>query len=260
MLLAIVPEWEKIKTGREGLAKKQENLADINIKQENIGKLSSYLSANSSDVSLVKTYLPDKRNEERIIDGVNYLATNSGVILGNIDVEKVKSALPEVQEGTGLDVPVMGSASEGQVTDESTLTDPAALAPAKPQVQLTKATIRALGNYDAVVVFLTNLQKMEFFNNIESVEISTSEKSDAAQTEQTETSESQGPQVLTVEVIMNFGFLSTASVPAGGGYANSLFLKSTYETSVVEKLKNLISGKIPALEVSGQGKANPFAL
>jgi len=256
VLLAIVPQWEKIKTGRVELATKQKNLSDITTKQENIGKLESYIKTNSADVEFVKAYLPEARNEERIIDGVNYLATNSGMALGNVDVEKVKSALPEVQEGTGVNVPVMGSAS----TEQGVETDPAAVAPPKPQVQLTKATINASGNYDAVMVFLTNLHKMEFFNNIESVAISTNKKEENTQETQAETAESQGSQILTVEIIMNFGFLPKASMPAGSGYANSLFLRSAFDTSAVNELKEFVSQKIPALEVAGGGKANPFAL
>ena len=259
VLLAIVPQWEKIKTGRTELATKQKNLSDITTKQENIGKLESYIKTNSADVEFVKAYLPLVRNEERIIDGVNYLATNSGMALGNVDVEKVKSALPEMQEGTGLDVPVMGSASVEQGVDP-TQTDPAAVVPSKPRVQLTKATINASGNYDAVMVFLTNLYKMEFFNNIESVDISTNKKDETAQTEQAETAEPQGSEILSAEIVMNFGFLQAVSVPAESGYANSLFLKSAYDTSAVSELKEFISKKIPALEVSGGGKANPFAL
>lgn len=259
VLLAIVPQWEKIKTGRTDLAAKQKNLSDITTKQENIGKLESYIKNNSADVEFVKAYLPIVRNEERIIDGVNYLATNSGMALGNIDVESIKSALPEVQEGTGLDVPVMGSASVEQGT-EATQTDQAIVAPPKPRLQLTKATINASGNYDAVMVFLTNLYKMEFFNSIESIDISTNKKDEATQTGETETAESQGSEILVVEIVMNFGFLPTASVPAGSGYANSLFLKSAYDTSAVSELREFVSQKIPALEVSGGGKANPFTL
>lgn len=250
ILLAIVPEWGKAKIQKEDLEAKMQSLENITNKKKNAEALSSYVETKKDDVSFVNSYLPATQSEERAIDGINYIALNSGVVLGNIDVESVKADPIPVQESTGLDVPVMGS--ESMNADGTPIVVESA-----PQVRYTRAKVNVIGNYESLLMFLGKLDNIRFFSKIKSLEIKI-EEADSGSGSTTGTSAQQGSNILVADMVVDFGYLKKASVK--DGYTNKLFEKSSFSTKTLEKLKEAVSKDIPELSPSDGSKTNPFAI
>jgi hypothetical protein len=250
ILLAIVPEWGKAKTQKEELDVKTQSLENITNKKKNAEILSSYVETKKDDVSFVDSYLPATQGEERAIDGINYIALNSGVVLGNIDVESVKADPIPVQENTGLDVPVMGS--ESLNADGTPMVVDLA-----PQVRYTRAKVNVIGTYESLLMFLGKLDNIRFFSKIKSLEIET-ENAGSGSSSATGTAVQQGSNILVADIVVDFGYLKKASVK--DGYTNKLFEKSSFSAKTIDKLKDAVSKDIPDLSPSSGSKANPFAI
>src|SRR4030042_5207993 len=78
------PEYDKMKLAKGELETKEKELADITAKQSNIKKLSGSLNQNKEKVVYIESFFPEKRGEEEIINGLHFMASNSGVTLNNI--------------------------------------------------------------------------------------------------------------------------------------------------------------------------------
>ena len=250
ILLAIVPEWGKAKMQKKDLEVKMQSLENITNKKKNAEALSSYVETKKDDVNFVESYLPAKQSEERAIDGINYIALNSSVVLGNIDLESVKADPVPIPESTGLDVPVMGS--ESMNADGTPVVVDSA-----PQVRYTRAKVNVLGTYESLLMFLGKLDNIRFLSKVKSLEIKT-EESDSGSSSASGANEQQGSNILAADIVVDFGYLKKASVK--DGYTNKLFERPSFSTKTLEKLKNDVSKDIPELSPSDGSKTNPFAI
>lgn len=250
ILLAIVPEWREAEIQKENLDAKMKSLGNITNKKKNAEALSLYVETKKDEVAFVDSYLPTKQSEERAIDGINYIALNSSVVLGNIDVENVKADPIPVQENAEFDVPVMGSESFN--ADGTPI-----VADVAPQVRYTRAKVSAVGTYESLLVFLGKLDNIRFFSKINSLEIKT-EAAGSGSDFVTGTDTLQGPDILVADMVVDFGYLKKASVK--DGYTNKLFENSSFSTKNLEKLKEAVSKDIPELSPSDGSKTNPFAI
>lgn len=244
VIAAIVPEWEKFSLNKSELSKKKAGLENMSLKKQNIEKLNTYLLQKKEDVALVAAYLPEKQNDERIVDGINFLAVGSGVALDNIDVEEVKT-LPSESQEVSVTSPMtfgMDPANAGQVANTAN------------KAKFSRVNLKAVGSYESLAVFISSLDKFEFFNSIKSLNIAEEDSTG----KQAGEADDGGPQLLVAEMEMEFGYLPKVS--AVNGYIDPLFEKSGYDESIIEELKGAIQRKVPNLDVTEQGRSNPFAL
>lgn len=246
VLSFIVPQWEEIKVARKEGDKLAATLADMNQKSRNAGSLLSDIEKNVDRVSYAERYVPKNRSEERIIDSINYLS--NGLILFNINLENVKEETPLVAAGVAADVSGNGDG----------LSDPSLEATVKtPVVSYTKGTILLSGSYESIMTFLSNLHNMEMLSSLDSVVISRADStSQKAAHISTETAKDASGQTLEAKIAINFASLPMVNI--SNGYSHPLFLRSVYDFSTVDKLRENVATVMPNLEASGAGKANPF--
>ena len=185
---------------------------------------------------MVYNYLPNKKVEERIIGGVNYLAVDSGVSLVNISLRN-------------LDVPNPANTAQQNAALANKPADNADV------LQFSEATISISGDYEKIKLFINQLQKIALFNNIKSLVISNKEKSSSNTTDANSSSSS----TLFADMVVNFGYLSSSELN-NNKITN---LKPELDSDTIGVLKQYISQKTESMasmisNVGNKGKANPF--
>lgn len=245
------PEQGALREAMRGFEKSKADLQNIVEKKNNIEKLKSSLIQNQSKADFARKFLPAGKNEEEIINGLNYLAANSGVSLASLSLEKDQTNI-----GTG-GAGATGATSSKDVLFSASPGAGADLAGGPPEVQLSgvKAKAGVAGSYEGVKSFLEQVYKMEMFNSITSLSIARQEaSSQPAQGNNPPAGANSGMLLATLEI--NFGYLREVKISKD--YSSPIFSRSSFDLAAYDKLVNLISRKIPVLEVGEEGRANPF--
>ncbi len=235
------PELGAVRKAKSDLDESKKVLENILEKKNNLENLKNGLNQNQDKESLVLSYLPPDKNEERIINGINYLAANSGASLADLSLEKEKSVTNEEYENTADSKEILFSGSSADSADFS------AGQALKPRLRFVKFKISINGNYDNIKTFLEDLHKMEMFNSVDSVLISKQEKNK---------DQAQNQEALQSVIEAGFGYLPKAKI--NGNYSASIFTQLSFDFTPCGKLKALVSKKIPDLEIGERGRVNPF--
>lgn len=238
------PQYQTLLNERTNLKTKEKILQETKQKKQNIERLTESLNQNKDKEGFVLAFLPVKRNDEDIINGLNYLATSAGVSLNSITVEKNKNqnvaSVTSGQEATGSKDVLFATAPASENS----------AAAYTPKMQTVKIKASIFGNYENIKTFLEQVYKMEMYNNLVSYAISSSKQS------QVEGKPASLSPVLTAVLEIDFG--SLAKIQVGADLANPVFSAAGLNLEAYNKLSGLVSRNIPAIEVSGQGRANPF--
>ena len=154
--------------------KNQGMLQDIAAKQAAIAKIDSQMTSNSADTATINNYLPSTRVEERILSGVNFLASDAGVSLANISLKDAQPATAAgVDVTTSINTTPSNVAAVNSLSSTSGAIAGTAVQQAPPEsLQYTEATISVSGNYDKIRLFVDELQRMPILNVVKSLNIS----------------------------------------------------------------------------------------
>ena len=221
----------------------EKSLQEIKDKASSIEAIGKQIASSSGDVTLINSYLPNKKVEEKIIGGMNYLASDAGVSLDNVSMKS--------SEGSSLqnNSPTKNS-SGGQISSDNA-----------NEVRFSEATVIVSGGYDKIRLFIDQLQKMFLFNNIKSLNIYKKEVKNVNSgntTDKKNTAASTNSSELSAEIIVSFGYLPP--VKASNFKISSFEAKIDSET--ISVLKQYVSQKTESVSsiVSGsnKGRVNPF--
>jgi len=245
----IWPEINNVKKiNTEKLANTQA-LQAVKDKQSAIELLGTQILNDSDGSATIKSYLPDKKVEERIIGGINYLAADSGVMLVNIYLKK--SDVADLTNGAQQNAASVknSSASLNNPANGQVLTDEA------DGLRFNDATILVNGEYEKIRLFIDQLQKISLLNNIKSLTITNKKKSYEGETEET----NPDPSNLSADIVMSFGYLPSLSLDNN---KISKF-KPEMDNNAVGILKQYVSQKTESVAaitggIGNKGKANPF--
>jgi hypothetical protein len=223
----IKPEYSnKCKVLRETLKLKQEAAASIEIKKKNAENLVASFDAieNENKKQIVFRYLPEKRNEENIINGLKRLADEVLLEVSTIGVTaQYEGSQPGIDPATGLPLPP------------------------KAEVISIMAEVGLVGRYEIIKGYLTKIYKIDKFSDISSVAITrpatVSEESEQAVA-------SSG--ILELKTVVNFGYLPNSGVETNPDFSS----KSDFNFAPVEKILELMS--ISDIEIGPAGRSNPF--
>lgn len=235
------PELGAVREAKSDLDESKKVLENTLEKKNNLENLKNSLDQNQDKEGFVLSYLPPDKSEERIINGISYLAANSGTSLTNLSLEEEKNVVNK-----GEEAPVDGKGGLFSGSSAGNTSSPGNQA-AKPQMRFTKFKINIAGNYDNIKTFLEDLYRMEMFNSVNSILIGKQEENK---------DQSQNPGALYATIETSFGYLPKTKI--SGNYSAPIFTQSSVDFTPYDKLKDLVSKKIPALEVKEQGRANPF--
>jgi len=235
----IWPASQEIIAKRQKLNESNEGLAAVLTKKDNVEILKGILDKEKEKENFILSYLPSSRSDEKIVDGINYIATDSGVNLVNLSVEKSeKNAVLDQASDTSLSASPI-------IADGSASADPNAVVPRiKPAVRFSLVKTNVSGKYENIKMFLDQAYRMSMFNKITSLEIFKG------------TEESSAADVLTANVEFEFGYLPL--VHEENGESSQVFAKSSFDFSPYSKIVSSITKVIPALDEGQKGKSNPF--
>ncbi len=223
----IRPEISSLQAARDDYNLNQQILQNVESKKSALETLSSKIQTDDGS-ALVLNYLPSNKMEEKIIGDVNYIASNSGVFLNNLEIVSSPSPAP------GVIVPV--SPADVKTSD------------ALQNIQLT---ITAEGDYNKLKTFFDAVQRMSLLNTVKSLSISTVEKNSSSDPAAT-----QSAVTIVSKLVVDFGYLKQVKAD-DKKLAN---FNSSIDNATIQKLKDYTSNSTPKVSMEGivSGSSNPF--
>lgn len=222
---------------REKLAErqvKQSSLSEVEVTVKNVGALAKGLD-DSEPAKRAFSYLPITSDHDLVMDKLNYIAVQNGVVLTSLEFsDGVKAAKVEID-------PVSGVA----------LTDGASGPPtATPQSFIV--SLGVTGSYENVRSFFRDVSMIDRASVIQSFSIGT-EKKDA-------TGDVAAPVTEDVSGKLTVEFLYLAKEKYQNAYLLPVFERGSFDTKPVDAFSAFVSN-IPPIGVADgamTGRSNPF--
>ena len=219
-------------------------------------KIASSRSESGSDVTdanfLRGSYFPIQSDIEKQIDRMNFLAVQSGIALGDIQVsdqkkdETVVAVQNEESMATSADLLLVKSQSgddlvEVPVSVRTTYTP-----------ETFALTVVTTGSYDATKNFYNGIMKSKRFLSIESVSLGEQEPTSGASEEK-----KLDPNALQSSVTIIFSLLKPVSIPTAFG--NAAFDTDVLNFGLIGSIRQNTETAIPVLpQADTLGKPNLF--
>ncbi len=236
-------------------------LVEIDQVISNIAALDRSLNENTEDEQFVETYLPKAGSDDRILDEVNFLSGGSGVLLVSTGLKRVSSDAAQVAQQVvqaEADKAEIGSATpESSLLNIGSSSDSAMVfVPSSPKVRVrsTDVSVSALGKYDQIKAFVDKIYRANSFQNFLSVKVS--QKAEERQGSASSPAVPTVSDVLSVDMVIRFGFLPSTSVPHGSFL--DTFKKPSFNLTTIQDLRSRATSELPLLDVTPPGRANPF--
>ncbi len=237
--------------GIDGVKEKRQKLADqrnlMNRLDSNVGnveKLTADLGANSIDNAVVFSYLPENKEEEKIIDNLNSLAKDSTLSVLNISVVEPKVLDVIATTETGLSaVPLPGlnpNANAQTLTPAETT---------KADLRKLSVTLSVIGDYSNIKSLLGKIQRLKRFNKISTLEIKTLLKEDQSISDS-----------LQANATLEFDYLNMPSQLMKGDINNAVFANGVFDKQVMAEIKNSRSINVNNVSPGQKGGNNPFVI
>lgn len=232
-------------------------LAEMDRVIANIDSLDKTLSENSGDRQFVETYLPSKMSDDSIIDEVNFLAGEAGILLISAQMKPISSELAQMakqQTQTNAEQTEIASNSPGSLVASGASSGSEVVFTASSpdaRIRSTEVSISVLGKYDQIKTFADRIYHANHFQNFVSMDIS--RKVDVQVEPKSSTLASD---VLDATFVIRFGALPITSVSSG--VFLDTFKSPTFQLAVVQDLHGRVASELPALIVSPTERPNPF--
>lgn len=225
---------------RDAIAEKETFSASVVQKTQNVHSLETSLNSHKADEENVRHYLPDTRDDDRIVDGINFLTSQAGLALTSVKIEKKVDVAPvaAVEPPVGSDVIFSREANIVAVNQT----------PVVPIVAKTlTVSLIMSGSYESIRGAIGAISHMDRFQDFTFIDISRS--ADVNQP-------AAAVNTLNASLVMNFAYLPKVSVK--GNFNRPILDKSTFDFSTVQTLKDYTSTPIPSMEIGAAGTNNPF--
>lgn len=244
IMLYIWPEIGNLKEAGLAVSTKKTELQQLQSKKEAVKRIGAQLSGNSETKTLAESYLPNKKLEEQIISRLNFLATDAGVALININIDNSRDSSKRViKKTTGVDNLSKNALASGGSPQASSN----AVNNKEDLLKYVSTQVVISGDYAKMKLFFEQVQRLPYFNSINTLRM---------YTEENRNSEVPGQGPLMADIIIDFGYVEKIDVSIQEISSFNVEL----DQSAVSTLKAYISPKTSELiyEVPS-GKENPFA-
>ncbi|GEM_PF-6395562 len=241
----LYPEYTNMKKLRQEVAQKEEELNGLSQKESNFQSLSRKLEESSAETKQIDNFLPyfyqalnesnKDKEEEELINYLNFLAVDSGVIVNELSIKEDKNTatavLPSVEE-----------------EDKNKNTNPSneeKKSLANPLV-FVSADVKIIGDYQAIKKYVNEINIINKFNQIKYIRLG---------------KYNEDPTMISGEIGVSFGYLSPVGLSDYVvGLKHPVFASGDLNFSALEKIQScLITEKVPPIEIGTQGSVNPFA-
>jgi Tfp pilus assembly protein PilO len=246
----IQPEFVKIQQNRNDSAKKEAEFATIDQKVQNAQLLATDLDNHKSGEDLVMRYLPEARYDDRIVDAINFLVSQTGLSLVSIKINPITDIVRDTASETASvsnGLLVAGNSDTGIALPVSLVSKPKNIA----------VTTSVIGSYENIRNLAGLLTHMDRFQNFMSLDISKLPVERKTEAEMNNANSVATPSILTATLTMNFAYIPKIKVQ--GTTDIPVLNQVQFDFSSVDKLRQFTSaGTIPSMEVGSAGASNPF--
>lgn len=223
----------------------------------NIDALDRNLAENDGDRQFVEMYLPKTGSDDSIIDEVNFLAGESGILLVSTGLKSVSS---DIAKAAALQVQAESERAEVASNSPGSLLNTGLVA--SPELVFTKSSpdarlrsievsVSALGKYDQIKSFADRLYHANHFQKFVSLDITQKPQGQLGSE-----SASTAPDVLSADMILQFGVLPATVVSSG--VLLDTFQSPAFKVSVVQDLRARVTNELPQLDAVPAERPNPF--
>jgi len=234
------PEFVSLRANNVSYRFDQGVLREAYDKKAALETLNSQIRESDSGSTLVLNYVPKDRAEEKIIGQINYLASNSGVFLNNIEVLKKNEQSSSTLKAANSTANVASNLKAGNSN----------------VLQSTQITIKVGGDYDKLKLFFSGIQHMPLLNSIKSLNIVSKDKAKDKNNSSTPAVDEKVQTSIEAELVVDFGYLNQARTDE----SKLASFKAEIDDKTIQDLKEYTSGVIPKINTSdiATGRSNPF--
>lgn len=234
----IKPNIDLISTKQSEITLQKNALSRVDSVAENIGKINASLDSRTKTVAFIERYFPKRSDEERVVDMLNYLAQQSGVVVTEVGIkENEKVATIAISEP----VPVEGAV----------ITAIPELSPELPESY--EVVVSVFGSYQNIKDFFNRVYHADRLHSTKEFSI-VARKDKLAESEEG-TSDPQSTFLMGT-IVADFLFIKEKQVV--NALNVPLFHSPVFDFEAVEKVANFVTSPIPPLETENTGKNNPF--
>ncbi|TXH01810.1 MAG: hypothetical protein E6P95_01175 [Candidatus Moraniibacteriota bacterium] len=237
----IKPDIETILAQREVERVKQGELENVERIGQNIQTLTAFLDQRNDTEKLIKRYYPEKMDQERTLDVINFLAQQSGVVITNLAM--IENARPQA----AVAAPEVNADPFASAEQENGGVQSA------PQLPLSyQARIRVMGAYSSLRIFFDRLyhtDRMRVMNEFSLEQIAESERV------------RDGQELIPadfLEASLMIDFFYTAPLNAGNALQHDIFKQDTLDLVGATQLVDFVNSPVGDLAPVSSGKSNPF--
>ncbi len=254
IILYIKPDYAVLQAKRADVSLKEDQVAKMETVINNVNSLESDLNSKKDSEDFLTRYFPQTVDSDRIVDALNFLAEQSGVVLATISIVKSETQSEEplfpVDPAalTTLNPAFMGEGGVSLPPGSFNMPVGQVSAPLPEQVMIK---ISAEGTYPNLKSFMSRVSHMDRANSFQVLQL----KEKGVESEGELVKDLSDPLLSgTFEIWMDFvpqkHIESALSVPT--------FWSPTYDISPLESLKAWITSPVPVLQGTPGGKSNPF--
>lgn len=201
----------------------------------NIDALGASLDSRSDTEAFAKQYLPEKMDQDRPMDALNFLASQSGVTLSDMEFTDVKRV-----EAVPVDMTL----------DPAAAAEAAAFAEPVPDTYVVSVTVR--GSYENIKAFFTRVSRMDRLHDASSFGIEV----DETRAQNPDGTVADPTSDLIGTFTANFPYF--AGRPAVAVVSAPLFQQAEIDFAPITAAIEKSSETIPSLERPQSGRSNPF--
>lgn len=225
------------------LSAKQAELESISAKlslvataESNVDALNASLDSRSDTEQFVKRYLPERMDQDRPMDALNFLAAQSGVMLTDVQTEEVKRVVAVPVDDGSID-PIAAAEAE---------------AAAMPVADTYIVSAEVRGSYENIKTFLVRASRMDRLHDISAFGIEIDDTLGQK--------EGEPPVDVAANLIGSFqaSFPYFAGRPAVAVVSAPLFQQSQVDFGPVSAAIEKSTESIPSLDRPQSGRPNPF--
>lgn len=243
----IKPDLDVIQQKKALLIARESQVTNAQTIVSNAGALSNSISSRQESEQFVKRYIPNNKDQDRVIDVINFSATQAGLSIDMMKVEELEQQAPVEEAVVTADTLGLGGAAS--LADGSTIgiveQIPPYTAPL-PMMYTIEASVR--GSYESIKAFMNHVAHAD--------RLQESQLFSVARDEKLADEKSEPGAMLVGTVKMKFPYLASQSVHSALNVP--IFQQQKFNFSVVEQAINKGNNVIPMLEKSESGRPNPF--
>lgn len=236
-----------VKDHRDQLQAEKLKLDSILGKSVNSNSLSSQLEALQADRDVLYTFVPVDMKESEIIDNLNKMASDSGLLIYGLSISQPKLEVAPVEAPM-----TMGSTS----LDASSSTGAEVSVVILPKVKNFVSDMQVSGSYEQIKTFLEKVDVFARYVSVNNVFLKKGLSTTSVSSTDS-TTDTASLDVLTANLKLTFDILEKAKL-SDNNVTDPVFSTSSLDTKIISQIKNQYSNAALKLDIGQVGKPNPF--